>query len=409
MAVDPAIERIVERVRAGLPETIERSVSATFRDVPAYPASPAPTLRANLRAHTETVFDAVLNSISEGRPASRADFPITAEHAILRVRAGIALSDFLQGFRIGQVSLWEAIVEAANPERATRDAAVDLAINVMHVIEVGSSMAAEAYMEAQQADVAEGDRLSRDVVDDLVAGRTVTPGPKAELVFRAGLGESTPVVVAVGVVAAPLPDDTRLREVLSTVRSLLGSGERGIATIRQDDVVGVVPSLGSGSELVSLIERAQRILAARGIDIGVGLSTVHPGVRGVPEAHREAVIAHRSLAGRPGVCPLSALGPLDYLTLVADDTAPRLVRPEVRTLVEDDTRAGGALLETLRVYAESDLNAKIAAERLHVHVNTAYYRIDQIAERTGCDPRRFTDLQELLIGMRLLESSPFPR
>lgn len=408
MAVDPAIGRIVERVRAGLPETIERSVSATFRDVPAYPASPSPTLRSNLRAHTETVFEAVLNSIAEGRPASRADFPITAEHAILRVRSGIALSDFLQGFRIGQVTLWEAIVEAANPELATRDAAVDLAINVMHVIEVGSSMAAEAYMEAQQADVAEGDRLSRDVVDDLVAGRTVTPGPKAELLLRSGLGESIPVMVAVGVVAAPLPDDTRLREVLSTMRSLLGSGDRGLATIRQDDVVGVVPSSTSGRDLVSVIERAQRILAGRGIDIGVGLSTVHAGLRGIPEAHREAMIAHRSLGGQPGVCPLAALGPLDYLTLVADDTASRLVRPEVRTLIAEDRKAGGALIETLRVYGASDLNAKIAAARLHVHVNTAYYRIDQIAERTGCDPRRFADLQELLIGIRLLEVPATP-
>lgn len=122
--------------------------------MPAYPASPSPTLRADLTAHTESVFEAVLSSVARGRTASRDDFPITAEHATRRVRAGIELSDFLQGFRIGQVSLWEAIVEAADPERATRDAAVDLAIQLMHVIEVGSTMAAEAYMEAQQADLA---------------------------------------------------------------------------------------------------------------------------------------------------------------------------------------------------------------------------------------------------------------
>lgn len=119
---DPAIGRILERVRESLPATIERSVATTFADVPAYPASPSPTLRADLTAHTESVFEAVLSSVARGRTASRDDFPITAEHATRRVRAGIELSDFLQGFRIGQVSLWEAIVEAADPERATRDA-----------------------------------------------------------------------------------------------------------------------------------------------------------------------------------------------------------------------------------------------------------------------------------------------
>lgn len=100
--------------------------------------------------------------------------------------------------------------------------------------------------------------------------------------------------------------------------------------------------------------------------------------------------------------PLTELDPLTYLILVADDTAPRLIRPGVRAFVEEDAAAGGAQLETLRVYAESDLNAKIAAERLHVHVNTAYYRIDQIAKRTGRDPRRFGDLQELLLAIRVL-------
>jgi transposase len=32
-----------------------------------------------------------------------------------------------------------------------------------------------------------------------------------------------------------------------------------------------------------------------------------------------------------------------------------------------------------------------AAERLHLHVNTAYYRLERIAERTGCDLRRLAE------------------
>jgi DNA-binding PucR family transcriptional regulator len=50
----------------------------------------------------------------------------------------------------------------------------------------------------------------------------------------------------------------------------------------------------------------------------------------------------------------------------------------------------------------------VAAAELHVHVNTAYYRLDQISQRTGCDLRRFADLQQVLIAIRLVESAAQP-
>ena len=51
-------------------------------------------------------------------------------------------------------------------------------------------------------------------------------------------------------------------------------------------------------------------------------------------------------------------------------------------------------------------HAAYAARQLHLHVNTAYYRLDRIAERTGCDLRRFADVMELLIAVRLLGATP---
>ena len=63
-----------------------------------------------------------------------------------------------------------------------------------------------------------------------------------------------------------------------------------------------------------------------------------------------------------------------------------------------------ALIATLVEYAACDLNAKVAARRLHLHVNTAYYRLERIAERTGCDLRRLADVVELLIAVRMLRT-----
>ena len=47
--------------------------------------------------------------------------------------------------------------------------------------------------------------------------------------------------------------------------------------------------------------------------------------------------------------------------------------------------------------------AKAASERLHVHVNTAHYRLGKIAERTGCDLRSISDVLELLIAINLAQ------
>ena len=402
MPADPLVARLVDRVRTAIPATVERSVARTFREVPAYPGSADDNLASDLTAHTQTVFDAVLTSLAEGRRATRDDFPITASQARRRLRQGVALPDFLTGFRIGQETLWEAIVEAAEPQAEMRDAALHIAIQVMNVIEVGSSVGAEAYLAAQQLELAEWDRLRRDLMEDLLAGKQLAPGPSAELAEVTDLRPDSRVMVVAAVPASALRTDQSLREALSSVRSMLGTGSRGIAVTRQDHIVGVAPVLTDGHDLVAGLERAQRTLARHGIHLGVGVSTVHDGLAGIPAAHLEAESARVSLAGAAGVRALSQLSPLDYLVMLDDATARRLIREQVRTFVEDDLASGGTLVETLRAYADSNLNAKVAAEGLHVHVNTAYYRLERIAERTGYDLRSFGDLQELLVAVRLL-------
>jgi DNA-binding PucR family transcriptional regulator len=134
----------------------------------------------------------------------------------------------------------------------------------------------------------------------------------------------------------------------------------------------------------------------------VGVSTVRTGPAEVAAAYAEARVARDGLGDRAGVVALPLLSSFDYLLLRADETARRLVRPEVRRFVEEDTTRGGALVATLVEYAACDLNARTAARRLHLHVNTAYYRLERIAERTGCDLRSVTDVLELLIAVRLL-------
>ena len=85
------------------------------------------------------------------------------------------------------------------------------------------------------------------------------------------------------------------------------------------------------------------------------------------------------------------------------EAARRRAPPAVRRFVAEDRADGGVLITTLREYADADFNVKAAAARLFVHPNTARYRLAKIEERTGLDLRRFADVQELLIAVRIEE------
>jgi hypothetical protein len=90
----------------------------------------------------------------------------------------------------------------------------------------------------------------------------------------------------------------------------------------------------------------------------------------------------------------------------ADQLAEVVVRgnaadPQLRAFLEDDRDRGGVLTSTVRTFAASDLNLRVAAETLQIHQNTAQYRLNRIEERTGRNPRCIADLVDLLVAIEL--------
>jgi sugar diacid utilization regulator len=151
------------------------------------------------------------------------------------------------------------------------------------------------------------------------------------------------------------------------------------------------------------LERACKQVASRGLTLAVGVSTVHDGVATLGDAYREASLALRRIARDGGVLSLPDTTSFEYLTLREDAVARRLIPPAIERFVAEDREYGGQLTRTLLAYAAADLNAKAAAEELLIHVNTAHHRLGRIAEKTGCDLRRLSDVIELLIAIRLSE------
>jgi hypothetical protein len=400
-----------------LPDLVAVATEAIWNQVPAYSASTDPALRGDVGAHVESIFGVFLAGLVDGREARRADFALTREQATRRLSQGISLADFLQAFHIGQLTLWQRVLRAAQGDQRAREAALQLVERIMVVIELGSTVAGEAYVEAQQHQLAERDRLRRDVVEDLLAYRTTFAGLKRSLVQAAGLGPQTRLLVTStaptavssttgsSTTGSSTTGSTAPSKLAAAASAIAAVGRGGLTALRQDEIVGVMPLPHGGAE--AAVSGLRRVGADHGA-LAIGVSTVHAGLHEVPEAYAEAQVAREALGSSDGVIALPLLSAFDYLVLREAQTAQRLIRPEVRRFVAEDTAAGGALITTLMEYAASDLNAKIAAQRLHLHVNTAYYRLERIAERTGYDLRRLTDVVELLIAVRLLGAAESP-
>lgn len=404
-AAHRAAARIAASVEAALDELVSAAVEAIWEQVPAYQGSSDEQLRADVAGHVRAIFLVFLAGLT-GRPARRADFVMTRQQATRRAGQGIMLADFLQAFRIGQLTLWHGVLAAAGDDPEARDAALAIVAQIMQVIELGSAVAAEAYVEAQQHAVAETDRVRRDLLEDLLARRSSFAGHKRSLLRAAGLGPDTRLLVATAVLAGDRSDDRILHEAALAVSRAHGGGH-GLGVVRQDEIVMVLPlPRGGASAAVTGLQRACADLQQRRIRLTVGVSTVRIGLGEIADAYTEARVARDSLGAAGGVLALPLLTSFDYLVLRDDETARRLIRPQVRQFVTEDTAAGGVLIATLMEFAACDLNAKTAAGRLHLHVNTAYYRLERIAERTGCDLRRLADVMELLIAVRLLGSVP---
>jgi sugar diacid utilization regulator len=384
-------------------ELIAKGLDEIQSRLPVYRRADA-ALLDDVRAHIGKHHDLLCAVLRRSRPATPREFTFTGRHAAMRARRGIPLADFLEAFRCYHNIVWDAVLDASQDSREAADAALGSARTVIRHIDLATTAAAAAYLEAQQLLLADADRVRRDLLEDLLAARA--PGTAAGLAAAraAGLeGDARCLVIAAIPTAAP-EEQSELRLAANTLARAIADRSSPLAVTRQGEIVLV--KAVTDQERFALrepLERACEQVASRGLTLAVGVSTVHNGVATLGDAYREASLALHRIAREGGVLSLPEIGAFEYLTLREDAVAQRLIAPEIEHFVAEDRAEGGQLIRTLLAYAAADLNAKAAAEELLIHVNTAHYRLGRIAEKTGCDLRRLSDVIELLIAIRLSE------
>jgi hypothetical protein len=395
----------VEQVVTGLAQRREQLVRQVVSESTAFAgyAELEPGQAADFAQTVGEGLDAILVAMAERRSFDAHDVAFLWSHIRKRTEAGVSEGDMLAVVRVFQRALWDAIVELAGDGEDGRAAALILARPLIDYIDVLSRVVHEAFAEAEEAISSTTSAVRRELMDVLLSGGELTPGPHLNLARRAGLDHDRDLVVIVARPVQAIVDEAALGVAAVALARAMGDATEPLAAVRRDEIVVVrCTREAEAAALATALDAARDRLADRKTALSVGVSTVHDGLADVPAAYNEACLAVEQLRESGGVLALGGLGVADYLILRAGDrTAWRLVPPEVRSFVEDDARQGGVLSDTLLAYVASDLSVKLAAERLFVHPNTAHYRLSKIEDRTGCSVRRLADVLLLVIAVRL--------
>jgi hypothetical protein len=411
---DPAIAALRDALAARLDELSDEATERIVSEIPAY-RNIDEAMRRDVRAHVLAHLRASLESLVSGRDVTREDLLFVRPHAARRTRR-VSVTDFIRAFYVGERVLWEAALEEASTDEESQRAALAFASHLPRYFEVATTHAAEVYLEAQEQLAATGERIRRDLLDDLLLGSELEPGPRLDAARAAGLTDDSPLILISATPCAVPADEQLLRGGAASLARAAGGPVLPLAVVRHDEIVVVLPAPGANggngangasgpaAALSTRVREVQERLAGAGLPLSVAISTAVGGLARIPDAYREASIVRAAHAATPGVTSLGEMSAFEYLTLRADPTANRLIAPAVHEFVIADAREGAPLITTLRAYVACDLNARRAADRLHIHVNTAHYRLARIAERTGCDLRRVSDLIEILIAARLADA-----
>jgi PucR-like helix-turn-helix protein/diguanylate cyclase with GGDEF domain len=391
--------RILTVVDGHLDEVVETAVDAIRADIPVYSDAPR-ALTADVRGHIRAHYRTKVARLSAEQPVTIGELGFSSLVATRRARSGVGLDDYINAYRISHRVFWDALLDCAGSGASGREAALTLATPLMRYCEVASTYAGHVFAEYLQRAVADADRERRELFEQLLAGEFPVHGPLRALAHGYGIAADSRLLAVVAVPAAAHADAAAAGAAFA--RAALGA-TRTLVIARHGEIAAVA-ALAAGCGAHKVCERVEALHARlhdQGLPLALGVSTPARGVRELPRAFAEARTALECVDGDGGVAALPLMSPLRYLTLSAPDTARRLVDPRLRTFLEQDLARGGALRDTIRVLAETDLKLGVAAARLQVHPNTLQYRVRRIQERTGRNPRRVADLLELLTAIAL--------
>jgi hypothetical protein len=390
-----AMRRVGEALAGRYAEIGEAIADRVFEEIPGY-GSAAPELIADLRAGATATAEVLARAFAEGSTLRREDLAFLRAVAARRAHQGISLEEFIHAYRVALLAIWDACADEASRLKISREAGFALARSAIDAIDMITTQAAEAYLREENRLRTQSGRSARDLVERLIDGQPVDPRQRHSA--APGLDPTGRLLTVVGRVeqtTLPVGDALQLaRDVLEESMSL--GAVRPLATIRHGELVLISGGTSPRAGIASLRAARERTIEEHDVDLRYGVGVPSQGFASVQQAYREAALSLSYTSATRPIVSLDDLSSLECAVIGATATTKAVIASKgngLRALSDDDVTTAVA---TIRAFSNADLNVAKAAEQMHVHPNTVRYRLQQIATKTGHDPRTFTGLVDLV-------------
>ena len=407
----PQVVTPLRQARPGASESLRESV---LGEVSAWSESGNPDVMPDLQAHLESHLDEVERLLQGSAPA---DWGFVREFAERHADGRFPLEALLHTYRCMHkiLSTWirDAALAAADDTAHVRRvvaAVADLAIEYTDAV---STVATSSYVEeTRRLAEAEGDRRT-ELLNTLLQGYDESGSQAALLLRQAGYlkqRQSYCVVAARSVNPGEMENPARAQRMADSIGDVLAATPlRTLIGVRDDLVIAVI----SGMRRLSGWTAPQSLLADRlmphlkkvGPAALIGMSNDVPSTSHIPRAAVEARLALDFAGFAERVVPYSAISLRQLLVSHARNNMQPALPVWLEAFEHADTRARGRLSDTLRAYADADMNVLQAAKRLAVHPNTIYARAQKISDITGKSLLSYHDLTELLLATEYQQHS----
>lgn len=396
------MRRVGEALVGRYTEIGQAIVARSVDEIPGY-RDVAPELINDFRASATATAELLARTFAEGATVRREDVGFVRELAARRVHQGVSLEEFIHAYRVALLAIWDACTDEASRLGVSREAGFALARSAIDAIDTITTQAAEAYLREETRVRTQSGRAARDLVERLIDGQAIDPGrrhpaapgvdPTRQLLTVVGRVERATVAIADALQLA--------RDALEESMSL--GTVTPLATIRHGELVLITAGSSPRAKIASLRAARQQTIEEHNVDVRYGVSVPSQGFASVQQAYREAALSLSYTSPSRPIVSLDDLSSLECALIGATATTKAVIASKgnnLRGLSDDDLAAA---VETIRAFSDADLNVARAAQQTHVHPNTVRYRLQQIATKTGHDPRTFAGLVDLLCILEITD------
>lgn len=389
----------------GIAAVGERLKAAILDEIPAFSESGNPDILPAFAEHAGEHVTELRRLFGGG---DLGDFAFVAINAQKRAEQKFPLEAMLHAYRCGHKVLSQWMRDAATDTVRSNNDAVITAVaefSIEYTDAISTIAASEYVSRTRMLAEAEGDRRT-ELLNLLLQGYDEADGRVARILRRGGYLEqrqSFCVVLSQSVDPREMEYPARAQRLADSLNGVIEAlPVRKLIGIRDNVVTAVVSATrrmsGWTAPQTTLAERLRPKLLELGTSVLVGVSTDQPSTSYIPKGFREAQIALEFASVGERVVQFADLPIRRLMLQFAGDAVASAMPPWTADFNAADTKSRGALVKTLRAYAEADMNVLKAARELDVHPNTIYTRLQRIEDITGLDAQRFHALTELLLA-----------